>query len=65
MTLDFAQVAAFGTILHGTAAEVDTMTGREMPETPGSSSKAALKEIIMPSGGDDGDDPDDKKWKGI
>ncbi len=65
MTLDFAQVAAFGAILHGTAAEVDTMTGEEMPATASSSSKEGLRDILMPTAGDGGDDPEEKKWKGI
>ena len=63
MTLDFAQVVAFGAILHGTT---DTMTGDELADTGGAlGSKEGTKAIIM--GGDDGDDdPDDKKpWKGI
>ena len=66
MTLDFAQVAAFGAILHGTAAgTTDTMTGKELPDSGGAlGSKDATKAIIM---GDDGgdDDPDKKPWKGI
>ena len=65
VTLDFAQVAAFGAILKGSAAAVDTMTGNEMPATDSSSSKEGLREILMPPAGDGGDDPDDKNWKGI
>ena len=60
MTLDFAQVVAFGAIRHGTAAGTT-----EVPDSGGAlSSKDVTKAIIM--GGDDGDDdPDKKPWKGI
>ena len=67
MTLDFAQVVAFGAILHGTkAGTTDTMTGDELADTGGAlGSKESTKAIIM-SGDDGDDDPDDKKpWKGI
>ncbi len=66
MTLDFAQVVAFGAILHETAAgTTDTMTGDELADSGGAlGSKGVTKAIIM--GDDDGDDdPDKKPWKGI
>ena len=66
MTLDFAQVVAFGAILQETkAGTTDTMTGEELADTGGAlGSKEGTKAIIM--GGDDGDDdPDKKPWKGI
>ena len=64
MTLDFAQVAAFGAIQYGTAASgTDTMSGKELQNSGGAlSSKDVIKSLI--SGGGD-DDPDDRKWKGI
>ena len=61
MTLDFAQVVAFGAILHGTPATGTT----EVPDSGGVlGSKDVTKAIIMH--GDDGDDdPDKKPWQGI
>ena len=63
MTLDFAQVVAFGAILHGTKA--GTLAGDELADTGGAlGSKERTKAIVM--GGDDGDDdPDKKPWEGI
>ena len=66
MTLDFAQVVAFGAIRHGTAAgTTDTMTGNELADSGGAlGSKESTKAIIM-SGDDGDDDPDKKPWQGI
>ena len=61
MTLDFAQVVAFGAILHGTAAGTT-----EVPDSGGALSSKDVTKAIISMGGDDGDDdPDKKGWKGI
>ena len=62
MTLDFAQVVAFGAILVGTP-----MTGTtEVPDSGGALSSKDVTKAIISMGGDDGDDdPDKKPWKGI
>ena len=67
MTLDFAQVVAFGAILHGTeAGTTDTMTGDELADTGGALSSKDVTKAMISMGGDDGDDdPDKKGWKGI
>ena len=62
VTLDFAQVVAFGAILVGTP-----MTGTtEVPDSGGALSSKDVTKAIISMGGDDGDDdPDKKPWKGI
>ena len=57
MTLDFAQVVAFGVL---------KVTNSEVPDSGGALSSKDVTKAIISMGGDDGDDdPDKKPWKGI
>ena len=57
MTLDFAQVVAFGVL---------QVTNSEVPDSGGALSSKDVTKAIISMGGDDGDDdPDKKGWKGI
>ena len=66
MTLDFAQVVAFGAIRHGTAAgTIDTMTDDELADSGGALGSNDVTKAIIMSGDDGDDDPDKKPWQGI
>ena len=57
MTLDFAQVVAFGVL---------QVTNSVLPDSGGALSSTDVTKAMISMGGDDGDDdPDKKGWKGI